>query len=41
MTEMTDQNVERASRLDTATLSDALDRLDLNGQCYKIKPRSS
>ncbi|MDP1895033.1 MAG: RraA family protein [Hydrogenophaga sp.] len=38
---MTDQNVERASRLDTATLSDALDRLGLNGQCYKIKPRSS
>ena len=38
---MTDANVQRASRLDTATLSDALDRHGLNGQCYKIKPRSS
>ena len=38
---MIDKNVERAGRLDTATLSDALDRLGLNGQCYKIKPRSS
>lgn len=38
---MTDRNVERASKLDTATLSDALDRHGLNGQCYKIKPRSS
>ena len=38
---MTDKNVERAARLDTATLSDALDRQGLNGQCYKIKPRSS
>lgn len=38
---MTDQNVERAAKLDTATLSDALDRLGLVGQCYKIKPRSS
>jgi len=33
--------VQRASRLDTATLSDALDRHGLNRQCYKIKPRSS
>ena len=38
---MTDPNVERASKLDTATLSDALDRHGLNGQCYRIKPRSS
>ena len=38
---MTDTHVQRASRLDTATLSDALDRHGLNGQCYKIKPRSS
>src|SRR5712692_3512408 len=38
---MTDRNVERAAKLDTATLSDALDRQGLNGQCYKIKPRSS
>ena len=37
---MTDQNIERASKLDTATLSDALDRLNLDGQCYRIKPRS-
>jgi regulator of RNase E activity RraA len=33
-----DVNVDRASRLDTATLSDALDRLGIVGQCYKIKP---
>jgi regulator of RNase E activity RraA len=38
---MTDTNVDRASKLDTATLSDALDRLGLVGQCYKIKPRST
>ena len=38
---MSDANVQRASKLDTATLSDALDRLGLNGQCYKIKPRST
>ncbi|CAM5462760.1 RraA family protein [Eoetvoesiella caeni] len=38
---MTDANVARAAVLDTATLSDALDRHGLNGQCYKIKPRSS
>ena len=31
--------VERARRLDTATLSDALDRLGLVGQCYRIKGR--
>ena len=34
-----DSNVARASRLDTATLSDALDKLGIVGQCYKIKPR--
>lgn len=34
-----DRNVQRALALDTATLSDALDRLGLVGQCYKIKPR--
>jgi 4-hydroxy-4-methyl-2-oxoglutarate aldolase len=33
-----DANVVRASKLDTATLSDALDRLGIVGQCYKIKP---
>jgi len=36
----TDKNVERASKLDTASLSDALDRHGINGQCYRIKPRS-
>lgn len=36
-----DRNVARAARLDTATLSDALDRLGIAGQCYRIKPRSS
>lgn len=35
----TDHNVARAAKLDTATLSDALDRLGIVGQCYKIKPR--
>ncbi|MFT5115833.1 MAG: 4-hydroxy-4-methyl-2-oxoglutarate aldolase [Parasphingorhabdus sp.] len=36
----TDPNLERASRLDTATLSDALDRLSIAGQCYQIMPCS-
>jgi regulator of RNase E activity RraA len=34
-----DKNVERASKLDTATISDALDRFGIVGQCYEIKPR--
>ncbi|MGF6290373.1 4-hydroxy-4-methyl-2-oxoglutarate aldolase [Paraburkholderia youngii] len=34
-----DKNVARAAKLETATLSDALDRLGLNGQCSRIKPR--
>lgn len=34
-------NVERARKLDTATLSDALDKLGINGQCYRIKARST
>lgn len=38
---MTDINVQRASKLDTATLSDALDKHGVNGQCYRIKPRST
>lgn len=38
---MTDENVARAAKLDTATLSDALDRHGIVGQCYRIKPRSS
>ncbi|MPW19563.1 RraA family protein [Paraburkholderia sp. CNPSo 3157] len=35
------RNVERAGKLDTATLSDALDKLGINGQCYRIKARST
>lgn len=35
---MTDTNVERADRIDTATLSDALDKLGIAGQCLGIKP---
>jgi 4-hydroxy-4-methyl-2-oxoglutarate aldolase len=31
-------NVARAAKLDTATLSDALDKLGIVGQCYRIKP---
>src|SRR5512138_2161638 len=33
-----DQNVKRASKLDTTALSDALDRLAISGQCLGIKP---
>jgi regulator of RNase E activity RraA len=40
-TQNQDRNVERASKLDTATISDALDRLGIVGQCYRIKPRST
>lgn len=36
-----DKNVERAAELDTATLSDALDRLGIVGQCTGIKPRDA
>ncbi|WP_428630137.1 RraA family protein [Sphingopyxis sp.] len=35
---MTDANVKRASKLETATLSDALDKLGIAGQCLGIKP---
>lgn len=35
---MTDRNVERAARIETATLSDALDKLGIAGQCLGIKP---
>jgi 4-hydroxy-4-methyl-2-oxoglutarate aldolase len=35
---MADANVERASKLDTTSLSDALDRLGIAGQCLNIKP---
>ena len=34
-----DRNVVRAATLDTATLSDALDRLGIVGQCYRIEGR--
>jgi 4-hydroxy-4-methyl-2-oxoglutarate aldolase len=37
---MTDKNVQRAARIDTATLSDALDKLAIAGQCLGIKPLS-
>jgi regulator of RNase E activity RraA len=33
-----DTNVDRASRLDTTALSDAMDRLGIAGQCLGIKP---
>jgi 4-hydroxy-4-methyl-2-oxoglutarate aldolase len=33
-----DENIARASRLDTTSLSDALDRLGIAGQCLGIKP---
>ncbi len=33
-----DKNVERASKLDTATISDAMDKLGISGQCLGIKP---
>lgn len=33
-----DKNVERASKLDTTSISDALDRLGIAGQCLGIKP---
>jgi regulator of RNase E activity RraA len=33
-----DQNVQRASKLDTTALSDALDRFGIPGQCLGIKP---
>jgi len=33
-----DESLERASRQDTATLSDALDRLGIVGQCARIRP---
>ncbi|HTR46152.1 MAG TPA: RraA family protein [Verrucomicrobiae bacterium] len=34
-----DPLVERAGKLDTSTISDALDRLGIPGQCLNIKPR--
>ena len=35
---MNDDNVQRASKLDTTSISDALDRLGIAGQCLNIKP---
>ncbi len=35
---MTDANVQRAAKIDTATLSDALDKLGIAGQCLGLKP---
>lgn len=35
---MSDPDLERAGRIDTATLSDALDKLGIAGQCLGIKP---
>jgi len=34
-----DAGIASAQKLDTATLSDALDRLGIAGQCHRIKPR--
>jgi len=33
-----DTNIQRASKLDTTAISDALDRLGIAGQCLNIKP---
>jgi regulator of RNase E activity RraA len=33
-----DRNVQRASKLDTTAISDAMDRLGIAGQCLNIKP---
>src|SRR5512146_1131680 len=33
-----DKNVERAAKLDTTALSDAMDRMGIAGQCLNIKP---
>jgi 4-hydroxy-4-methyl-2-oxoglutarate aldolase len=33
-----DKNLDRASKLDTTSISDALDRLGIAGQCLNIKP---
>lgn len=35
---MADKNVERAAKLDTTAISDAMDRLGIAGQCLGIKP---
>ena len=38
MTGVSDINLNRASKLDTTSISDALDRLGIAGQCLNIKP---
>jgi 4-hydroxy-4-methyl-2-oxoglutarate aldolase len=38
MSESLDSHLERAARHDTATLSDALDRLGIAGQCHRLQP---
>jgi regulator of RNase E activity RraA len=38
MMRVNDDNVDRASKLDTTSISDALDRLGIAGQCLNIKP---
>lgn|SRR5690348_10987516 len=35
---MSDINLQRSSKLDTTSISDALDRLGIAGQCLNIKP---
>ena len=36
---MSDRNLERVRKLDCATLSDAMDKLGIEGVCRGIKPR--
>ena len=38
---MTDRNTARAAAIDTATLSDALDRLGIAAQCHGLAPRAA
>jgi 4-hydroxy-4-methyl-2-oxoglutarate aldolase len=38
MSSNNDVNLQRASKLDTTSISDALDRLGIAGQCLNIKP---
>src|SRR5579884_3844671 len=38
MTDLNDPAVTRAAQYDTATLSDALDRLGILGQCAHLRP---
>ena len=41
MPHATDRNIQRAAAMDTATLSDALDRLGIAGQCHGLAPRAT